>query len=459
MSVSRRAWSPGRDIPETWGNPEVNRAVDTLRQIEHPFATIQNPSNLPIQWRLLFPLVWHLLSLPIVAFFAMPFIGCLATLWGVVSIVMQRTGDLWLAWWCAVAFAATPWFFVSTGWLTYFDSWLMLGLLAIAYAPRCWGVVAITLTPWVDERVLFALPMCLAIRAADAPGLSEKRRGIARSELFVMIAAAATYVVVRGVVATAVKQEISSGYLREYITWSRLGAVSATRWLEGAWSGLRFAWVLTVAAIVLAYRRRDTRRWVLAQAIAAVAALAACCLLAADLSRGFVIVAPLAIVGVVELWRTWPHTARWALPAMATLNLLTPASHVVTVFTIPIHSLPVEIRALAVPPPLFDPAYHAKQGDALLHQGKFADAEKSFTMTLQLDPRRKDALLGRAIARTELGELALAIIDAREALTKLDPASSDAKRCQALIARLTTTTTTRPAATSPADSPTTMPVQ
>ena len=106
--------------------PEFNRAIDTLRQLDQPFMPITNPTNRVINWRLLFPILGHYLHLPPWAFLACRCSGACLCL------------GMWLtwfgasrAWWAALAAAAlfgtTSWFFVSTGWLAYFDSWYMLG--------------------------------------------------------------------------------------------------------------------------------------------------------------------------------------------------------------------------------------------------------------------------------------------------------------------------------------------
>src|SRR3954462_9064190 len=73
----------GLSITEAHFNPEVNRAVDALKQLEHPFAKIRirdpkattqpadtddaitiDKSNRVIQWRLLFPIIAHYLYFP-----------------------------------------------------------------------------------------------------------------------------------------------------------------------------------------------------------------------------------------------------------------------------------------------------------------------------------------------------------------------------------------------------------
>src|SRR5262249_13710695 len=103
--------------------PEFNRAIDTLRQLEHPFTPITNPTNAVINWRLLFPMLGHILRLPPRWFLALPALGCLLVLWYVAILVRHEGGTRLSALAATALSATTSWFFVSTGWLAYFDSW------------------------------------------------------------------------------------------------------------------------------------------------------------------------------------------------------------------------------------------------------------------------------------------------------------------------------------------------
>ena len=114
--------------------PEFNRAIDTLRQLEHPFMPITNPTNRVINWRLLFPLLGHLLHLPRWAFLALPSLGCLLVLGYVALLVRREGGTRWTAITATALTGTTSWFFVSTGWLAYFDSWYVLGLLVATFS-------------------------------------------------------------------------------------------------------------------------------------------------------------------------------------------------------------------------------------------------------------------------------------------------------------------------------------
>ncbi|NJL32164.1 MAG: hypothetical protein HC898_11375 [Phycisphaerales bacterium] len=159
------AWS-GFELPESWSNPEINRAIETLRLIEDPFGYQPSPSNRVIVWRLLFVLPWHCLSLPKLGFLLMPFVGCVAALM-LTAQLLYREGKSWRIAFCGTALTATcSWFFVSTGWLTYFDSWVLLGLLAIGFVNHIgWGITACVLVPWIDERFVLTLPLAMTARA------------------------------------------------------------------------------------------------------------------------------------------------------------------------------------------------------------------------------------------------------------------------------------------------------
>ena len=49
---------------------EVRRGASVLAQVKHPGAPITDTLHAAIQWRLLFPLIGHFLSLPPAAVFA-----------------------------------------------------------------------------------------------------------------------------------------------------------------------------------------------------------------------------------------------------------------------------------------------------------------------------------------------------------------------------------------------------
>ena len=148
---------------------EFNRAIDTLRQLERPFVPITNPTNSVINWRLLFPFLGHVLHLPRWAFLALPSLGCLLVLGYVAHLVRREGGTRWSAILATALSATTSWFFVSTGWLAYFDSWYVLGLLVATFSRSPYAAAAACLlSPWVDERFVLALPLVVLVRGISA---------------------------------------------------------------------------------------------------------------------------------------------------------------------------------------------------------------------------------------------------------------------------------------------------
>ncbi len=154
----------GLDLPTP--RVDIDLAVDTLTQLEDPFARIENRYNRVLQWRLLFPLLGHWLHLPRRLFLALPHVGCLAALALIAHITFREFQQRLLAVLATALAAGCTWFFVSTGWLSYNDSWTILGLVAVALLrSRIVLAAAVLLCPWIDERFLLLLPVCLCCGA------------------------------------------------------------------------------------------------------------------------------------------------------------------------------------------------------------------------------------------------------------------------------------------------------
>ena len=159
---------------------EFNRAIDTLRQLDNPFVPITNPTNRRHQLAVALP---DRRALPAPAALGVPcFAGARVSAGARVRgphLVRRESG----AWWVALAAAAlsgtTSWFFVSTGWLAYFDSWYVLGLLVAAFGrSKIATGLACLLTPWVDERFVLTLPLVLV----DPRHLDERDPSAASSD-------------------------------------------------------------------------------------------------------------------------------------------------------------------------------------------------------------------------------------------------------------------------------------
>ena len=233
--------------------PEVHRAFDTLRQLQNLWEPADTPSNAVLAWRLLFPAIWHYGHLPAVAFLAMPFIGCLLSLWLTAWLTYRRLGDWRQTWMVTALVAALPWFFVSTGWLAYFDSWLMLGLLLVAFVPsRVALALTCVLTPWIDERFVFALPVAVPVRLIALGRIENRAWRDLAIDLAVVALAGTAYPAIR--VAVWMRGDPgSTAYVQAH--WEELKGVSNWRLFEGLWSGARAGWLMIGARDLFAAQR------------------------------------------------------------------------------------------------------------------------------------------------------------------------------------------------------------
>jgi hypothetical protein len=370
-------------VPEMQGMLEVRRGVSVLAQVAHPGAAVADPLHAAIRWRLLFPVLGHLLQLPPGALFALAPLGGLAVLALIIS-VLRRAGAGWLeAGVAAVVLGATSWFFTSVSWLGYFDSWLVLALLLTAFARTSWPVwLACLWAPWVDERFIVAAPLALLCRhlylqrgetppAAGAPARE-------RRELAVAAALLGAFVVVRlGLLGGSATAGTSvQGYFASF----NFSAVPWTRIVFGAWAGLRAAWVFAAAAAWLCWRRRDGF-WMAAAILATVAVGLGT---AQDLSRSMMLVLPAALLGAVQVLSPPAAWRPWALRGLAAAALVLPAHHVMSDRVNPIYYLYHELAALDNPPPAAMPELQILRGILDEEQGNAAGAEADFTLAIRL---------------------------------------------------------------------------
>jgi Tetratricopeptide repeat len=434
--------------------PEFNRAIDTLRQLEHPFVPITNPTNRVINWRLLFPLLGHLLRLPQRAFLALPPLGCLLVLGYVASLVRREGGTRPAALAATALMGTTSWFFVSTGWLAYFDSWYVLGLLVAAFSrSRIAPATACLLSPWVDERFVLTLPLIVLVRGICAGTIDGGVSKRFRSEGLLFCALMAPYCILRLIALVTAQDQGSAAHLRGHFATVHIAGVV----IDGLWSGLRALWVFVIVApVLLASRGRLVQAGLLVLLVAATAA--ANVSIATDLSRGTSTVIPAALLGIILLVRAGPRVARLPLAAALAFNLLAPAWHVIEGWGegIPIFPLHVELYRLKHPPlhvallhvtraiklgtqrqPTralaeietairIDPRSAAAQmskGMVLDDMGKTAEAAKCYDRAVRLIPSVPDAYSQRALFHAAHGEIAAAIEDLRVAIN-LAPAAS-----------------------------------
>jgi len=392
---------------------EIGRAGPTLEQINDPFAPVASKGHIVIAWRLLFPLVWYALRLPSGLFLAMPQLGCGLTLWLLAWLTYQRLRNWWTTALVTTLFGALPWFFVSSGWLTYFDSWLVLGLLAVAFVRSRWAVaVSCLLTPWVDERFVLALPVCMLVRLAEMRCVEEQRWQAIRWDIVTALTASLPYLTVRAVVFLRGDPD-SAAYVQSH--WHTVHAVARTRYLLGFWSGYRVGWLFIGLAVVL-WTGRAGRGWGAALALVVFGDAVGGLFIAWDMSRTLMILSPVFVLGI-WLWEEWRGVAYgWLLPLLLTANMLLPAAHVTWFINVGISTLPAEIHRWNDPPPILAAVECVRRARAAQAAGKLTDALAYFDAALAADSSYAQAYVERGILRMNQGDLAGAQRDVSEAL-------------------------------------------
>ncbi len=420
----------GLDIHGALFNPELNRAADTLKQVAQPFAHIDNATNVVINWRLLFPLLAHWLHLPRWLFLALPHIGCLIAVGTMIHVVWRRTGDRSTALMAAALLATSDWFFVSMGWLTYFDSWFVLGLVIATFIRSRLALgLACLLVPWIDERIILALPLCAVVREVFQRDWSDRRRGDLAKDFAVMAALALPYVGLR-LALLLTKDTSSAGYLTE--NGELIRSTPLWRYAEGFWAGFRVGWVYLIAFCLSSWRQgRSLRSMVTIAVVLLVIAVALT--IAGDISRSMAILLPAVMMGILVAPSWWPRYSRLALPIALAANLLLPAQHVIATFKVPIFYLYHELDSLRKPPPYLDPVALANEGVKLYQQGKLTEAKRALDSSIQLGPRLPEAYLCRAVVLIDSHDLDAARKDLDQAVA-LKPSWADAYYYRGVLA-------------------------
>ena len=385
--------------------PEVNRANVTLRQLADPYGMVESESNQVVKWRLFFPFVGNLLGVPSWAFLALPHVGCVLVLVFVARLLLARSWRPFEVGAALTVLATSAWFFVSSGWLAYFDSWCALGMLLVAFARnRMLMIGAVLISPWVDERFVFALPLSLMVRREFLGEPSERRIG----DVVLCALALTPWVVCRMAAFTWFDDPVTAHYTESM--WERRESLLARSHLSGAWHGLRWGWVLVLAAVMLARKAR---------VLAGIAALALMVVfaLADDLSRATIVILPLVVLGALRLRDRSGAKARPVLLSLAALNLLFPAKHVIADWEVPIYYLYREIERMQVPPVELDPNALNDSAVARFEAGDQTAARGLFNSALALAPDHLGARTNRGVMRMKAGHWGLALADFEHALT------------------------------------------
>jgi hypothetical protein len=411
---------------------EISRARQVLKQLDNPFVQITDPGNVAIQRRLLLPMIGHYLHLPLWLFLAIPHIGCVVLLAYMAHLVRRERGGWLWALFAAVLLGTGSWFFVSTGWLTYADSWSMLGMLVVACSPsRVILAVACVLEPFIDERFVLGLPLVFVLRQVFFGRFLDKtdRQSVRQClrDAGWIVACTAPYLVL-WLIDLRSGGATSGSYLQ--MRWRELEHLPPPvyRLFFGTWMGLRCGWVLVVALVALVLVRGRGMGTVISALVVTlmiVLTMGITLVIAADTGRSASMLWPAAVVGLLLMIRMRPIWVRYALPALVAANLLLPASNVIMFFSWPVRNVYAEWSTYRDPSTIFHAANWLNGGKILLGQGKLAEARHQFDVALQLDDHLIEGYVYRAIVNLQLGQITAAAEDADKAMA-LDSRSADA---------------------------------
>ena len=390
-----RVWSR---VPEMGGMIEVRRGVSVLLQVEHPGIELPDKLHAAIQWRLLFPVIGHLLHLPPAIFFALPGAGCVLVLAFIVTVLRRRGAGFGFAGLVAIVLGAGSWYFTSVCWLGYFDSWLVLGLLFVAFAETSWPVwLACAWAPWVDERFVLALPLALLCRWVQRTAAGKSFEW--KQELGVPAGLAAAFVVVRlGVLGG---KSAAGATVGGYLNGLETGGATGWRMALGIWEGLRIGWLGVAAALLLLARERAILVGAVVVVLVAVGIGTA-----QDFSRAMMLVMPVALLGAVLAVGREASFPRW-LPGVATvLALVLPAHHVMSNRVNPIFYFYHELASLESPPPAVMPELIELRAVGEMERGEYARAADDLTLAIRLadnpaGPSRHRGMLAASLGHWE----------------------------------------------------------
>lgn len=388
MLVSLRFFSPDwyYFAPQFWQDPawllpEFGRWSSTLPQLDDPFVEVPSTTNKVIEWRLLFPIVAYVTGMPEWLYLLLPALGSVLCLTWIGHVVLRESADRWLAL-LAMALAATgSWHFVSLGWLAYFDSWYMLAAMMVAFSRSRWLVLAaVLLGPWVDERLILALPLCLAVRTIHFRDWQPERRQAFVAVCLPAVLLAFLYVMIR-IAALGSGDAHSSSMIDQFTHAFSLVDVRLMAW--GLWEAARAGYVL--AFVFLWWSLRDLpARWAAGWIAIVLGSVLLSVMVAGDLSRSAAILWPMVMGGVVYLGQANVKQARLVVGLALGLNLFLPAYHVITTDQKAIPPLDVALRQLDERRRLHsvDFAFHAERGATAVKAGFNEEAIDHLTQAM-----------------------------------------------------------------------------
>jgi hypothetical protein len=387
--------------------PEVDRARDTLRQLDDPFATISNHNSRVNRWRLFFPLLGNLLHLRDWQFLLLPYAGCFCTLAYVALLCQRQRFTLPETLAASTLSAMGPWYFVSTGWLGYFDSWFLFSLLLACFSEKRWVIAsACLIAPWIDERFVLALPVVLVVRMAWRSRFESEPRKQA-TQLMMIGVLTAVYPLLRLIALLTGNDPVTQIYASQHVAIIR--SVPAATFLSGLWQGHRLLWVF--AAVFLVHGFRAWRlRWAIASTVIVIATGLGSLVIAGDMHRSLEMLFPICLAGLLL---SKPLFEKRFLPVLVTLTVLSavlPASHRLWLENYPIGRLTNEIKR---PRPPLGALIRAGRARAtqLNSEGDNEGAVLIAGEMVALDESQADPLLFRAELYAGAGDFDNALAD------------------------------------------------
>ncbi len=401
--------------------PEVDRYYDTLRQLENPFENTPNHVSRVNQWRLFFPFVGNLAGLSEWQFTTIPFLGCIATLFYIARLcqrVAMPVRDCLLV---TTLLAMSPWYFVSTGWLAYFDSWVVFFMLVAAFSQnRIAVVIACLIAPWIDERFVLALPVLLVVRATWNDKIKAES-GAMKTMIPLIGIATSVYLVIRFIALATGTDPVAHTYASEHL--AMIQSVPITNFLLGVWFGHRVTWLFCIGFLVYGYKNFSRVTFALYSLVILLTTVGAL-VIAGDMHRSLEMLSPVCLAGALLSRELLQARFTYALAAAVVLSALLPARHQLWQETYPIHSLAYELQRDW--PSTSERIYAGiTRSNHLAEEGDFAGAVVIANRVLDMDERAIEPRLHRAQLLASTGNFDLAEQDL-VAASELNPSSADA---------------------------------
>ncbi|HZP60105.1 MAG TPA: tetratricopeptide repeat protein [Opitutaceae bacterium] len=398
--------------------PEVARAKFAVMQLKHPFMRMDNHISLVLQWRLFFPLLGYALSLPPLVYLALPPLGCWLVLVYIMA-VLRRHEIGWpdcLA--VAILTATCSWFFVSTGWLAYFDSWWVLGLLVFVFSRPRLAAIAVLITPWIDERFVITLPLAAMLRREYSATVSNEYR-VGGRELGWLGILLAPWLLVRVGCFLFARDQATSDYIRDTVGQ---GGFAIKYYFLGLWQGIRCAWVFVGIWLGLCSQRSRWEKTGLV--VIFLFTLIFNLIVAEDISRSVSILVPMILMGIILYKIHSPGRLRPVLFAACALNLLLPAAHVAGNGVTAIRHFYAVLQE-GHPDEDLMAYYYNEMAVMYFQRNRPQDALQMVDLAIRRDPGRIEAHANRAAIYVALGQVREALSDA-DYIVARRPGSPDA---------------------------------